>query len=357
MSIKVGIVGGGKFGLMHLRTFTQLRREGRVESIALAEINDALLQERCREFGVAGHADYREMLRREDLDAVTVVTPDFLHRQIALDCIAAGKHVLVEKPLDISTAGCEQIVQAAQQAGVIVQVDFHKRFDPYHTELRETIAKGELGVPEYGYAWMEDRIEVPRDWFPQWAAQSSPAWFLGVHMIDLFRWCIGGRNGRRVWATASKRKLASLGINTYDSVQALIEFEDGVSLHLDASWIIPDSFEALVNQGIRIVGSEGVGEVDSQDRGARLATTTGGQRTSNPSFFLQQPDRGGGMRYSGYGVDSIADFAENVDLLKAGGNLDESGSRSASARDGLEVTRIAEAIHRSIETGGIVELR
>jgi predicted dehydrogenase len=355
MSIKVGVVGGGRFGLMHLRAFDQLRREGRVESIALAEINGELLQERCTEFGVAGYADYFEMLQREELDAVTVVTPDFLHRQIALDCIAAGKHVLVEKPLDTSTEGCGQIVRAAERAGVMVQVDFHKRFDPYHTELHDAIAQGELGVPEYGYAWVEDSIEVPRDWFPHWVAQSSPAWFLGVHMVDLFRWFIGGRNGRRVWATASKCKLASLGIDTYDSVQALIEFEDSVSFHLDASWIMPEGFEALVNQGIRIVGSEGVGEVDSQDRGARLATTTGGQRTVNPSFFLQQPGRGG-IRYSGYGVDAIADFADNVQLLKTGRKLDEKCGRSAYARDGLEVTRITEGIHRSIETGEIVEL-
>ena len=356
MSIKVGIVGGGKFGLMHLRTFSQLRREGRVESVALAEIDDELLKERCREFDVPGYGDHHQMLAREDLDAVSVVTPDFLHREIALDCIAAGKHVLVEKPMDTTTEGCEAIEQAARKAGVIVQVDFHKRFDPAHTELRETIAKGELGIPEYGYAWVEDRIEVPRDWFPHWAPKSSPAWFLGVHMIDLFRWCIGGRNGKRVWATGQKRKLAGLGIDTYDAIQALIQFEDGISLHLDASWIIPDSFEALVNQGIRIIGSDGVGEVDSQDRGARLATTTGGQRTFNPAFFLEQPDRKGGVRYTGYGVDAIADFAENVELARATGKVEPLGCRSASARDGLEVTRIAEGIHHSLDNGGIVEL-
>ena len=356
MGIKIGIVGGGKFGLMHLRTFTQLRRDGRVESVALAEINEELLEERRREFDVEGYTDYHEMLEKADLDGVTVVTPDFLHRQIALDCIAAGKHVLIEKPLDTTVEGCEQIASAAEKAGVIVQVDFHKRFDQFHIELRNAIAAGELGMPEYGYAWMEDRIEVPRDWFPHWAPQSSSGWFLGVHMIDLFRWCIGERNGKRVWASGQKHKLVSLGIDAWDAVQAKIEFEDGISFHLDTSWIMPDNFEAVVNQGIRIVGSEGLGEVDSQDRGARLSTPTGGHRTFNPVFFLEKTDPDGVTRYTGYGVESIATFAEHLEFLRGGGTLEDLAGHYADARAGLEVTRIAEGIHRSLETGGIVEL-
>jgi predicted dehydrogenase len=355
MGVRIGIVGGGKFGLMHLRTFTQLKREGRVEAIALAEINDELLAQRKKEFGVIGYPDHKCMLEKEKLDAVTVVTPDFLHRRIALDVIAAGKHVLVEKPLDTSVEGCEQIARAGEKARVLVQVDFHKRFDPWHIELRNSILRGEFGVPEYGYAWMEDRIEVPRDWFPQWAPKSSPAWFLGVHMIDLFRWCIGGRRGKRVWATGQKNKLRSLGIDAWDAVQAKVEFEGGVSLHLDTSWIMPDRFEAVVNQGIRIVGSEGMGEVDSQDRGGRMATGAG-QRTLNPAFFLEQTDPDGQTRYCGYGVESIANFVKNIEFLQNGMTLEQLAGTYADARDGLEVTRIAEGVHRSLETGGIIDL-
>jgi len=356
MGVRIGIVGGGKFGLMHLRTFCQLRAEGKVEHVALADIDEQLLEQRKREFDVVCYADHREMLEQEDPDAFSVVTPDFLHRQIALDSIAAGKHVLVEKPLDTSVQGCEEIASRGEEAGLLVQVDFHKRFDPFHVELRQAIERGEFGTVEYGYAWMEDRVEIPRDWFPGWAPRSSPAWFLGVHMIDLFRWCVGGRNGRRVWATGQKHKLRSLNIDAYDAVEAKVEFEDGISLHLDTSWILPESFESVVNQGIRIVGSDGIGEVDSQDRGARMASASAGQRSCNPVFFLEERGPDGAARYSGYGVASIAAFAGNVQFLKDGGCLEELEGRYAGARDALEVTRIAEGIHRSLETGGIVEL-
>jgi predicted dehydrogenase len=356
MSVRIGIVGGGKFGLMHLRTFTQLQREGCVESVALAEINEELLAQREEEFGVTGYSDHKEMLREEPLDAITVVTPDFLHRKIALDGIEAGKHVLVEKPLDTSLEGCQQIGRAAEKEGVLVEVDFHKRFDPFHIGLRNAVQEGEMGVPEYGYAWMEDRIEVPRDWFPHWAPQSSSAWFLGVHMIDLFRWSIGGRNGLRVWATGQKHKLVDLGVDAWDSVQAKIEFEDGISFQLDTSWILPDDFEAVVNQGIRIVGSEGVGEVDSQDRGGRLSTSSGGHRTFNPVFYLEQPTADGETECSGYGVESIAAFAHHVQFLKDGGSHEQLEGHYAGVEDGAEVTRIAEGIDKSLQTGGIVEL-
>lgn len=356
MGINIGIVGGGKFGLMHLRTFTQLRRDGRVDSVALAEINEELLEERKRQFDVAGYTDHKQMLEKEDLDAVTIVTPDFLHRRLALDVIDSGRHVLVEKPLDTTVEGCREIAEAGERQGVMVQVDFHKRFDQFHIGLRNAIEDGELGVPEYGYAWMEDRIEVPRDWFPHWAPKSSSGWFLGVHMIDLFRWCIGGRNGVRVWATAQKHKLVDLGVDAWDAVEAKVEFEDGISFHLDTSWIMPDDFEAVVNQGIRIVGSEGMGEVDSQDRGARLSTPAGGHRTFNPVFFLEKRDADGHVRYTGYGVESIATFADNVEFIKNGGSLQQLKGHYADAWDGLEVTRIAEGIHKSLDTGGIVEL-
>ncbi|PIP16532.1 MAG: oxidoreductase, partial [bacterium (Candidatus Ratteibacteria) CG23_combo_of_CG06-09_8_20_14_all_48_7] len=130
------------------------------------------------------------MLAEEELDAVSIATPDFAHRQVALDAIKAKKHVLIEKPLDITVEGCQEIISAAEENRVFLQVDFHKRFDPYHQETERLVRKGVFGEIQYGYVHMEDTIVVPRDWFPGWAPRSSPAWFLGVHFYDLIRWII-----------------------------------------------------------------------------------------------------------------------------------------------------------------------
>ena len=76
-----------------------------------------------------------------------------------------------------------------------------------HEQVQIAVRNGEMGEILYGYAHMEDRIEVPADWFPHWQPQSSPGWFLAPHFIDLVRWIMGGSNGRTVFARGHKEVL------------------------------------------------------------------------------------------------------------------------------------------------------
>ncbi|HOW17707.1 MAG TPA: Gfo/Idh/MocA family oxidoreductase [Phycisphaerae bacterium] len=356
MAIRMGVIGGGIFGETHLQIFTQMQQEGRCVLAGLADLNEKVLAERARQYGMKTYTDYRQMLARENLDGVAVVTPDPTHLPIVLDALEAGCHVLVEKPMDVTVEGCEKMVAAARRKGLLLQVDFHKRFDPYHTALRDAVAAGQLGTPLYGYAWMENRTEVPRDWWPAWVSRSSPAWFLGSHMVDLFRWLIGGRNATRVYATGVKKKLAAMGVDTYDCIQAKVDFEDDIAFNLDTAWVLPDGFEAPVNQGIRLVGTDGIMEIDSQNRGAEACLSGRTQETLNMGYKLIRRDKHGRPRYEGYGFASIADVVENIAFLKEGGRLEDLKGTYPSGEDGLEVTRILCAIHESIRTHRLVEL-
>jgi predicted dehydrogenase len=353
--VRLGVVGGGKFGLMHLRAFKQLEKEGKAKLVGLADLNEKILTERKKEFGINVYKDVKEMLKNEKIDGISIATPDPFHKDVALTAMDAGKHVLVEKPLDVTVEGCDEMINKSQEKNVLLEVDFHKRFDPYHQELERLVGEGKLGRIEYGYAFMEDRIEVPRDWFPGWAPKSSPAWFLGVHMYDLVRWVIKS-DPVKVYATGIKIKLKSLGIDTYDSIQAKIEFKNGSSFTVDTSWVLPDNFEAVVNQGIRVVGSEGIMEVDSQDRGASSCFTTEKMSTYNLGFFKEGKDKKGETVYSGYGIDSITDFAENVNHILEGGSLKNLDGKYANGNDGKEITKIAVGVHRSIEKGEVIRL-
>ena len=356
MAIRIGVVGGGIFGEMHLQTFSQCQRAGKCELVALADLSEDLLAKRREQYGVKTYRDYREMFAAEHLDGVSVVTPDPTHLPIVLAALEAGCHVLVEKPMDVTVEGCREMIAAARKAERLLEVDFHKRYDPYHMALRESIEAGKLGKPLYGYAWMEDRVEVPRDWWPNWACKSSPAWFLGAHFVDLFRWLIGGKRGKRVYATGVKSKLKSLGVDTFDCVQAKIDFEDDISFMLDTSWVLPSGFEAIVNQGIRVIGTEGILEVDSQNRGAEGCFKDRTHETLNLGFKLYSRDKWGNPRYSGYGFESIADLVENIAFLKSGGRLADLQGKYPDGRDGLETTRILCGIHESIASGKLVEL-
>jgi hypothetical protein len=178
-------------------------------------------------------------------------------------------------------------------------------------------------------------------------------------MYDLIRWIIKS-NGAQVSATGVKKRLKGLGVDTYDSIQAKILFESGASFTVDSSWILPDGFEAIVNQGIRMVGTEGIMEVDSQNRGAESCFTgkNGGMATYNLGFFKEGKDKAGRTYFRGYGVESIQDFAHNVNHLLEGGKLADLKDQYANGVDGLEVTKIAVAVHQSVEDGGrIIKLK
>jgi len=169
---RIGVIGIGTFGINHLRCFRQMGYAGEAQLVAAADVNEELLAERGQEFEFTPYSDYKEMLANEQLDGITVVTPDPYHRAIVIDVANAGVHILCEKPLDVTVAGCQEMIDAAAANDVLLQVDFHKRYDEYHIAMKQKIEAGDLGDIEYGYSHMEDRIEVPRDWR---TASRSPA--------------------------------------------------------------------------------------------------------------------------------------------------------------------------------------
>jgi predicted dehydrogenase len=351
---KLGVIGLGRFGSNILNTFSQLEKEGRCQLTAICDINPEVLKNQSNKFGVKGYIDYKEMLTtEEDIDGVAISTPDPFHKEPAIYAAKCGKHIFVEKPLDITVEGCEEIIEVCKKNNVLLQVDFHKRFDPFHIAIKKDFEVNKIGKVAYGYAYMEDKIIVPRDWFYEWASKSSPAWFLGTHFYDLFRWLMSS-NGKNVYAKGVKSKLKKLGIDTYDFITATVEFENNSIITFDMSWILPEDFESIVNQGFKIVGEKGIIECDSQDRGTRVSYEKAGVMTYNPAFIVEKKSVSGDTQYWGYGIESIADFVYNLEYLEKGGNIEDiRGGITGLGEDGLESTKIAAAIHKSIDSGKV----
>lgn len=348
MRVKIGVIGAGIFGKGVLQAFKQSEYHGTAKLVALADLNQNLVKQREKEFNIRGYTDYREMLKKEELDGVAIVTPDHLHREIALDAAKKGINLFVEKPLDVTVDGCNEIIDEAYKNNLLLQVDFHKRFDPPHKMLKKDIQMNRLGKILYGYMWMEDTIEVPSEWWPNWASKSSPVWFLGVHCYDVIRFVMQC-NAKRVSATGQKQKLFAMGIDTYDSIQAKVEFENGAVINFDNSWIIPKEFENIVNQGLRLIGTEGIYEIDGQNRGLeRCIKGDTGIRTPNPYFDLEDQDIEKNTIYKGYKFDSIINFVNNIYFIKNGGKINDLKGRYPDGEDGREATKIAQAIHKSI---------
>lgn len=354
MPVRIGVVGAGIFGVNHLNAFRQLSYLGAAELAAVAEVNEKRAEWVRENYGCPVYSDYEEMMAKADIDGVTVVTPDHLHRPIVLAAARLGKHVLVEKPLDVTVEGCREMIEATAKASVLLQVDFHKRYDPEHIAMERRVSAGEFGKILYGSVLMEDRVEVPAEWFPHWAPSSSPGWFLGVHFYDLVRWTMKS-NGKTAYARGRKELLKNeYDVDTYDSISAMVEFDNGAVVSFDTSWVLPKSFEAIVNQEIRLVGTKGVWEIDSQYRGSRSCVVDEGMRTHNNNFLREAVDKQGRKIFRGYGVESIEDFAYNVQALKDGATIASLKGTYPDGEDGLEVTKIAAAVHESARTGTVV---
>lgn len=350
---RIAVVGGGVFGSNILRAFHYAAQKGVIELAALADLNEDVLKKHHDAYGVKGYTDYKRMFEEERPDGVAVVTPDFLHKQVVLEAAKRHIHVLCQKPLDTSVEGGLEMIRACRDNHVMLCVDFHKRFDPGHMLARQDIRNGRIGDVVYGYACMEDKIEVPSVWFKGWAHNSSPVWFLGVHFYDLICWMIG-QKPVSVYAVGVKKKLVSMGIGTYDAIQAQIKFESGAAFTMDASWILPESFTSIVNQNIKIVGTDGIIEVDSENRGMLSAAAGEPVATMNNPYssMVLQSDMYG-EKPQGYVYESMLYFTELMSHLKNGRTLEELEGQYCSGEDALLATKIAQAVHRSVESGRV----
>src|SRR6056297_1242577 len=109
MKPRIGIIGGGIYGTTMLKVYSAAHRMGQIELVSLADIKEGILKEQEKKFQVKGYLDYKEMINKEKLDAVAIVTPDYLHREIAKEVASKGLHMLVQKPLDVTSEGAKEM--------------------------------------------------------------------------------------------------------------------------------------------------------------------------------------------------------------------------------------------------------
>ena len=358
MKLRVGVVGVGIYGETLVEAFHSSHRLGEIDLVAVADINQAALDKMKDQYGLKGYSDYKVMLDTENLDALAVVTPDYLHKEITLEAARRKIHLLVQKPLATDILEGHEMVRAAEENNILLYVDFHKRFDPAHIQLRNAVQSGKLGEIEYGYICMEDVILVPSEWFKHWAQYSSPVWFLGIHFYDLLYWVLG-KAPVRVYASGMKKKLLSMGIDTYDSLSAKFEYENGASITVDSSWILPNNFSALVNQQIRLVGTDGLQEVDTQDRGiVACYESEASNKVINPFGRILDQKPIAGKIPRGYIIESMLFFLDLVKLIKEGKKtIKDLEGFYPTGTEALISTGMGTAAHESARQGKVLEIK
>ena len=188
-----GIIGYGTIGRTHAQVIESLP-DAKLAAIATRTPENARMA--GEKHGCACYTDYRELLKRDDIDVVTICTPAVLHLPMALDAAAAGKHCIVEKPIEINVERSERIIEAFDRRGLTLSVIFQHRFDPSSQLIKDAVDHGTLGKLNYGTAktiWFRDedyyRATV---WRGAWDGDGGGALMnQAIHSIDLLQYLMG----------------------------------------------------------------------------------------------------------------------------------------------------------------------
>mgnify|MGYP001168819335 CR=1 FL=1 len=333
--IKFGIVGMGIRGTLFADTLLQ---NPYAELAAVSDAFPVALDRSKEKYGVPGYTDVKEMLHKERLDALVIATPDFLHREPVLLAAERGLHFMVEKPFSTSVEEAQEMYEAVSRSGVKCMVAFENRWNSPFVAVKEAVRGGEIGGILTINARLNDTIYVPTQML-KWSKGSSPGWFLLPHATDIALWLKPEAAPVSVYAVGTKKKLVGMGIDTYDSIQSVVSFDDGTHATFTTSWVLPESMPLIYDFKYEIIGDSGALYVDLSDQMVRqaggayrhvhtLGTPINGQLTSAPSYMLNA-------------------FVDHVRLDTAPG---------AGAAAGLLNTKLVDAIHRSAASGHVEKI-
>jgi predicted dehydrogenase len=341
-TIGVGIIGSGGIAQgAHMPGYKALESEG-VRIVAVADAVAATAKAAAEKFDVPHQfSDYKKLLAMDEIEAVSVCTPNFLHKQPTIDALNAGKHVLVEKPLAMNAREGQEMVAAAKKSGKKLQVGFMTRFSGQAQALKRFIDAGDMGEIYYARAQALRRRGIP-GWgvFIEKDKQGGgPLIDIGVHILDLTLFLMGHPKPTHVsgitYAKFGKRDdvLGLMGqwdpkkFTVEDFAVGFVRFDNGATLTLESSFVANMEQNDLFN--------------------TQLFGTEGGCQFSPVKMFFEK---------NRTLVDATPVFLPNIrtheaeirSFVKA---IREDRPVEVPGEEGLKVTQIIDGIYRSSEEG------
>lgn len=343
--IKIGIIGTGSISYFHARAYQKLSN---VELVAACDINATSLDEFADCFNISKkYNDYNEMLRKEDLDGVSITAWNNVHAPASIAALKAGKHVLCEKPLALNAMEAGDMVQASKETGKLLMVGFVRRFGANTRALKELIDQGELGELYYAKTGCIRRWGNPGGWFSdKKRSGGGPVIDLGVHIIDLVRYLSGKPRVVSVYASTFDKlgmkpdikgtsKYCAKDYDTFNDVEdcatAMMRFDNGMTLFFETSWAQNIKQDSLY---VDLFGTKAGAQMEPylelfEDRNHYLANTIPVISPENYDFehnFNEEI-----MHF----IDCIENHTPCIN----------------PAEDGLELMKILDAIYESARTG------
>ncbi len=248
--IRLGFIGAGNIGRVHLETFEKV--EG-ARLYAIADVDGQLAHARAAQFGISKvHESVDALVEDANVDAVVIGVPNRLHAELAIQALAAGKHVLLEKPMALNAEQAKQIVRAHQQAGTVLMIPHQMRWQWVSQEIRRQVEQGAIGRVYFAKTGWLRRKGIPGwgTWFTRKdQAGGGPLIDIGVHMLDLALYLMCNPKPVTVFGSTyaefgpKKKGIGDWGTPNWDGyfdvedlASAQIRMEDGSTLTLEVSW-------------------------------------------------------------------------------------------------------------------------
>ncbi len=336
-TIGVAVIGSGRAGMIHAVNFR--KNVPGAELVALVDPVAETVGAACRELGVdTAYASHTEALEDKRVDAIVVVSPTKFHRDIVLDAARAGKHILCEKPMAMSVAECDDMIAAADAAGVVLQIGFMRRFDAGFQRARRIVDSGEIG--DVVMVRSNTRgPSVPQPWMYDISKSNGPLGEVNSHDIDTLRW-FSGSEFETIYAVGGNYRCPDARAefpDFYDNVIVAATFENRVQGMMDGAQGVGYAYDARVE----ILGTRGcvfIGRLHDES----VMTCTAADRTGRQPLV----DSWRGLFKEAYRNEDIA-FIECI----------RNGTPPlVTGHDGREAVRVVNAGNRSIREKRVVRL-
>lgn len=258
--LKMGVIGAGFIGTYHARIYAE---SFGAELKAIADVDKKRGPGLKKDFGCSFYTDYREMLEKEDLDAVDICLPDDNHVEPAVAAANAGKHILLEKPMARTVKECKKIREACEKNGVRLMIGHVVRFDPGYNRVHDAVRKGEIGnVIHISAGRRNSKLLAQRI-----KDSTSMLYYVGIHDIDAVQWCARKRITRvfaqRVVKENKKWK-------SEDCIFVLANLGPDTVASLEFSWVLPANSPCGLKSNLEIYGSKATAMLHKFNQGVEI---------------------------------------------------------------------------------------
>jgi UDP-N-acetylglucosamine 3-dehydrogenase len=324
--IGIGVIAAGQMGQRHANVYRQLPE---AHLRAVADLNAGAAHAAADPVGADVHADWHDLLARDDIQAVSICLPDWLHRDAVIAAAEAGKHILLEKPLAIEVADADAMVTAVEKAGITLLVGHTLHFDPRYAMPLEDYRRGAIGDIIHVFARRNNPIASAE----KFEGKTTVLQFLGIHDIEYVLSMVD-EPVVRVTAESNQVLASKLGID--DAVFTLVRFASGAIASFEHAWTLPAQPYRALDASLDAMGTEGMIRIDCAP--ATSITISKEEIESHDTWYGPTL----GASYVGAIFNEVKHF---VDCVRTG------AEPAVKLEHAYEAVRVVDAAQRSAATG------